>query len=55
MPRHEATSADKATFDFTLNIPGMSKDLEETLYSAHEKEKASNWHYLLKVTQYTIW
>ena len=49
--RHEATSAHEAAVDFTINISGTSRDVRKMLYSAHAKEKASNWQYLLKVAQ----
>ena len=49
--RHEATSAHKAAVDFTINIPGTSRDVGEMLSSPHAEEKASNRQYLLKVAQ----
>ena len=49
--KHENTAAHKAAADFTINIPGTSRDVGEMLSTTHAKQKASSRHYLLKVVQ----
>ena len=39
----------EAAADFTINIPGTSRDVGEVLSTTHAKHKAPSRHYLLKV------